>query len=182
MPELTFRRHFKAERRFTVKIKGISQFNLKSSKYGYFVRALSAPKNELERSSDRKKWIPRSEKSKAPAQLIYSLETIEQLDERGRAKRGMGEKLPDFFSLSQCLRAVGAVIDAKQGQLVELNRNAEVDSIPSIAVRYLTLNGAFVREEHSAPALYDQRVHLYKSRRLELDPSDFSTATTRRSN
>jgi hypothetical protein len=182
MPELTF--HARSLRAIgqDLEIKGISQFNLKSSKYGYFVRALSTPKSELDRSSDRKKWIPRSEKSKAPAQLIYSLQTIEQLDERGRAKRGMGEKLPDFFSLSQCLRAVGAVIDAKQGQLVELDRNAEVDSIPSIAVRYLTFNGAFVREEHSAPALYDQSVHLYKSRRLELDPSDFSTVPTRRSN
>jgi hypothetical protein len=129
MPEVTF--HARSLRAIgqDLESKGINQFNLKSSKYGYLVHA-------------------------------------------GRAKRGVGEKLPDFFSLSQCLRAIGAVIDAKRGQLVELSRNTEVDSIPSIVVRYLTLNGSYVSEEHAAPALYDRSVHLYKSRRSESDASD----------
>lgn len=169
MPELTF--HARSLRAIgqDLESKGISQFNLKSSKYGYLVHALGAPKEGLLRSLGRNLGVGADEKPKAPARFIYSLETIEQLDERGRARRGMGERLPDFFSLSQCLRAVGAVIDAKHGQLVELNRNVETDSVPSIQVRYLTLNGSYVREEHSAPALYDRSVHLYKSRHAEAD-------------
>lgn len=181
MPELMF--HARSLRAIgqDLESKGISQFNLKSSKYGYLVHALGTPKEGLLRSLGRSIGIEADEKPSAPARFIYSLETIDQLDDRGRAKRGMGEKLPDFFSLSQCLRAIGAVIDSKRGQLVELSRNAEVDSIPSIVVRYLTLNGSYVSEEHSAPALYDRSVHLYKSRRPEADTSDDLMAPTQRS-
>jgi hypothetical protein len=181
MPEVTF--HARSLRAIgqDLEDKGINQFNLKSSKYGYLVHALGAPKEGLLRSLRRNIGVSTDEKNHAPARFIYSLETIDQLDDRGRAKRGVGEKLPDFFSLSQCLRAIGAVIDAKRGQLVELSRNAEVDSIPSVVVRYLTLNGSYVSEEHSAPALYDRSVHLYKSRRPESDASDDFAAPTQQS-
>lgn len=139
------------------------------------MHASTAPKEGLLRPLRRSVGAEADEKAGAPARFIYSLETIDQLDDRGRSKRGMGEKLPDFFSLSQSLRAVGAVIDAKRGQLVELSRKAEVDSIPAIVVRYLTLSGSYVSEEHSTPALYDRSVHLYKSRRPADASGDLAT-------
>jgi len=169
MPESTF--HARSLRAIgqDLEQKGISRFNLKASRYGYLVRAAGAPKEGRLRALEDNIGVGTDESKEAPARFIYSRETIEQLDDRGRARRGLGETLPDFFSLSQCLRAIGAVIDARRGQLVELNRNLEADSIPSIVVRYLAWNGSYVSEEHSAPALYDRSVHLYKSRRPESD-------------
>jgi len=167
MPESTF--HARSLRAIgqDLEQKGIRQFNLKASKYGYLVRAAGAPREGRLRALENNVGVGADESKEAPAHFIYSLETLEQLDDRGRARRGLGETLPDFFSLSQCLRAIGAVIDARRGQLVELKRNLEPGSIPSIVVRYLTSNGSHVSEEHSAPALYDRSVYLYKSRRPE---------------
>jgi hypothetical protein len=69
-----------------------------------------------------------------------------------------------FFSLSQCLRALGVAIDAKRGELLQLERNTRTSTIPSIVVQYQTSTGERVREEHSLPNLYDYCVHLYKTR------------------
>jgi hypothetical protein len=72
--------------------------------------------------------------------------------------------MPDFFSLSQCLRALGVVIDAKRGEFLQLERNTRTSAIPSIVVQYQTSTGERVREEHSLPNLYDYCVQLYKTR------------------
>ena len=85
--------------------------------------------------------------SSRPLEWTYSLAAIDRLDERGRAKRGTGSGMPDFFSLSQCLRALGVVIDAKRGELLQLERNTRTSAIPSIVVQYQTSTGERVREE-----------------------------------
>ncbi len=163
--------------------QGITQFNLTSSNEGYLVRALrGSMDNNLSRGSVGKRAGHRNTDSAGPAELAYNVEAIERLDEQGRAKRDMGNKLPDFFSLSQCLRAVGAVIDAKRGLLLQLDRNAEPNAIPSIVIHYQTSTGVEIREVHPSPNVYDYSVHMYKSRRPETDLMESDAESTERSN
>jgi hypothetical protein len=162
---------------------GISQFNLTSFKDGYLVRGLPR-KIDGETSHGRggKKSSQKNGDSNRPSKIEYTVEAIDRLDELGRAKRDMGNKLPDFFSLSQCLRAVGAVIDAKRGQLLQLDRNTEPNTIPSIVIHYQTSTGAEIREVHPSPNVYDYSVHMYKSRRPEADPLEADAEPTKSSN
>jgi hypothetical protein len=162
---------------------GITQFNLTSSKDGYRVRVLPrGVDGNASRGLAAKRAGHRNADSDGPSELAYTMEAIERLDEQGRAKRDLGNKLPDFFSLSQCLRAVGAVIDAKRGQLVQLDRNVEPNTIPSIVIHYQTSTGVEIREVHPSPNVYDYSVHMYKSRRPEADSMESDAEPTERSN
>jgi hypothetical protein len=79
------------------------------------------------------------------------------------------------------LRAVGAVIDAKRGQLLQLDRNAEPNTMPSIVIHYQTSTGVEVREVHPSPNVYDYSVHMYKSRRPEADSMESDAEPTEQS-
>jgi hypothetical protein len=152
---------------------GITQFNLTSFKDGYLVRAV--PRTVESDASQRraaKKAHLRNGHSNGPSEIAYTEQSIDRLDELGRAKRDIGNKLPDFFSLSQCLRAVGAVIDAKRGQLLQLDRSAAPNTMPSIVIHYQTSTGVEIREVHPSANVYDFSVHMYKSRRPEADPME----------
>lgn len=153
--------------------RGITQFNLTSFKDRYLVRAL--PRTLDSNTSQRratKKTSRRNGGSNGPSEIEYTEEVIDRLDELGRAKRDLGNRLPDFFSLSQCLRAVGAVIDAKRGHLLQLDRSAEPNTIPSIVIHYQTSTGVEIREVHPSANVYDFSVHMYKNRRPEVDPME----------
>lgn len=145
--------------------RGITHFELTPVTDGYRVRVpYGATKVDETIETDSQGISRRRSASSRPLELTYSLAAIDRLDERGRAKRGTGSGMPDFFSLSQCLRALGVVIDAKRGELLQLDRNTRTSTIPSIVVQYQTSTGEHVREEHSLPNLYDYCVHLYKTR------------------
>ena len=157
---------------------GITQFNLTSSENGYLVRELPRAVDSNASRGLIGKRARRNADLDRPAELAYTVETIERLDEEGRAKRDIGNKLPDFFSLSQCLRAVGAVIDSKRGQLLQLDRNAEPDTVPSNVIHYQSSTGVEIREVHPSPNVYDYSVHMYKSRRPETDAMDSDGGST----
>ena len=157
---------------------GITQFNLTSSENGYLVRELPRAVDSNASRGLIGKRAGRNADFDGPAELAYTVETIERLDEEGRAKRDIGNKLPDFFSLSQYLRAVGAVIDSKRGQLLQLDRNAEPDTVPSIVIHYQSSTGVEIREVHPSPNVYDYSVHMYKSRRPETDAMDSDGGST----
>jgi len=146
--------------------RGVMQFELMPAANGYLVRVpYGATRANAPSQTEGQQMSRRSSASSKTVELTYSLQAIDTLDDKGRAKRGIGNGMPDFFSLSQCLRALGGLIDSKDGQLLRLDRNAQASKIPSIVVQYQTSTGERVREEHSLPNLYDYCVHLYKTRR-----------------
>jgi hypothetical protein len=102
----------------------------------------------------------------APTEINYSYEDIERLDQSGLASRGSG-RAPDFLSISQQLRAVGAIVDRKRGQLLRLDRVAEDNRIPSLTIQVRTTDGKCVLEQHSSSNLYDLCVRLYKAKRKD---------------
>lgn len=84
----------------------------------------------------------------------YSAEDLYKLDRVARLKQTGLAKKPDAASLSESLRAVGRVIDAKPGRLVRLVK----DERGKIAFEYKDQAGATRREEiHSLSAYQEQQ-------------------------
>jgi hypothetical protein len=161
--------------------KGVTQFELMPVADGYRVRApYGATRVKATNEADGQGMSQRMSASSSPVELTYSREAIDKLDEKGRAKRGRGNGMPDFFSLSQCLRALGAVIDSKHGQLLQIDRNPQENAPPALIVQYQTSMGERIREEHSLPNLYDYCVHLYKTRRPVVSLPDNTEAVRTR--
>jgi hypothetical protein len=159
----------------------ITQFELLPAADGYLVRVPYGAKkvNAAAETDGQANGRPASASSR-PIELEYTLSSVERLDERGRAKRGSASGMPDFFSLSQCLRALGTVIDTKHGQLLQIDRKPQTNAVPSLIVQYQTSMGERIREEHSLPNLYDYCVHLYKTRRPIVSLPDNSEAVRTR--
>jgi len=144
--------------------KAIATFCLRFSEDRYFVRGLVEMRKEKRRSS---LWAPFRKKPACDdaLELTYSMEELERLDALGRARRSSGHKLPEFFSVSQQMRALAALIGRKGGHITRVDRVAYAGMIPSIEVHYKTTAGDLASEEHSAGNLYDYCVHMFKTRK-----------------
>jgi hypothetical protein len=148
--------------------RGIASFSLSFAEDHYRVRAAMKPKPIATQPPNRF-WFRRRVQEPvqaAPTEIHYSYEDIERLDQSGLASRGSG-RVPDFLSISQQLRAVGAIVDGKRGQLLRVDRVAEEDRIPSLTIQVRTTDGKCVLEQHSSSNLYDLCVRLYKAKRRE---------------
>jgi hypothetical protein len=148
--------------------RGIASFSLSFAEDHYRVRAATKPKPVPAQPCGRL-WFRRRLQEPvqaAPTEINYSYEDIEKLEQSGLASRGSG-RAPDFLSISQQLRAVGAIVDGKRGQLLRLDRVAEDDRIPSLTIQVRTTDGRCVLEQHSSSNLYDLCVRLYKAKRKE---------------
>ena len=145
--------------------KAIATFCLRLDEGRYIVRGLV----EMEKKTRRANGLWARLRKRPPCgdalELSYSMEEIERLDALGRTRRASGNKLPDFFSVSQQLRALAAMIDRKGGKIIRLDRIAYEGMIPAIAIHYRTLSGDHAAEEHTASTLYDYCVHMYKTRK-----------------
>lgn len=151
----------------------ITQFSLRLSENGYLLRR---PLREVGRAagSETETRDERDSGSSSHQQLeyLYTADAIERLDEIGRSRRGVGNGMPDFLSLSQCLRALGAALDAKRGRLLQLDRATQMNATPLFSIQYKNSTGEQVREDHTLPNLYDYCVRFYKTRRPESHDDD----------
>jgi hypothetical protein len=134
---------------------GVTTFRLKRSDDFYLVRG-ARPHSGIKRFLKLRRGDLQ--------ETTYSLDEIERLDELGQAKRGSGKVL-DLLTLSQVLRAVGTLIDLREGRLVELNRLAEPGAVPSLAFQYENHEGENVQEKYSYDDLRDFCEHMRKWRK-----------------
>ena len=85
---------------------------------------------------------------------------ILQLDEQGKARRDTTQITPsDSHSPSQCLRAVGAYVALKGGQLTVVSKHSQ-----GVVIEYLSPAGQQVREELSPASVYEFWVKMYLKR------------------
>jgi hypothetical protein len=157
--------------------RGIASFSLSFAGDHYRLRgAVRCQRAAAPRPS--RFWFSRRPETPepAPTDIYYSYEDIERLDQSGRAKRGPSSGLPDFFSLSQQLRAVGAIADRKHAQLLRLDRAGGDDLTPFLTVQMRIPDGTCQVEQHSASTLYDFCVRMYKARKKQASSFALSEA------
>jgi hypothetical protein len=148
-----------------LEVKAIATFCLRLSEGRYFVRGLVEPGRETRRKTSIWSAFRKKPANDDALELSYSMEEIEKLDALGRARRNTVNKLPDFLSVSQQLRALAAMIERKGGEITRVDRIAYEGMIPAVAIHYNTFAGDNTVEEHTASNLYDYCVHMYKTRK-----------------
>ncbi|MCH8055373.1 MAG: hypothetical protein IH857_04370 [Deltaproteobacteria bacterium] len=94
-----------------------------------------------------------------PLELRYTREDVERLDLEGQLKRRDPHGIPDFYSLSQILRTVGAYIDLKNSRLLGVYKRGV-----RLTIECEQAQGQRNTEEHTIPSFYDFFLHMYQHR------------------
>lgn len=95
--------------------------------------------------------------------LILGRSEIEELARKGRAQRFRPGRMPEFSRLSNTLRIVGAYLQTKRAQLIELKVRPF-----SISLSYRDADGELQTEERTIRSFYSLFLDLY-GRRHESD-------------
>ncbi|MFQ5682046.1 MAG: hypothetical protein ACE5HC_02135 [Candidatus Binatia bacterium] len=135
-------------------------FDLRSSGDTYLVRGKPAKRNPLQ--ALLQKWQGRDHREQESWQLSYSSADIARLEQLGRGNRREAHRLPDFYSQSSILRTLGAYLDMKGAQLLQVSRKEL-----TIMILYRTNRGHPELEERSISSFYNLYLQMYQKRQSE---------------
>jgi hypothetical protein len=98
-------------------------------------------------------------------ELRYTPEQLSHMDDEGRSKRGnLGS--PDAHSVSQIVRAVGALVDQKEARLMSVRKEEE-----KIEIEYESPLKGKVTEDFTVATLYEYWVRMYLKRSSRVEQS-----------
>jgi hypothetical protein len=102
--------------------QGLRAFDVENKDDAYLIRDQSAEEPETKNTGDPNAVPSEAEliRSDAPFKLRYTYDEIAGLELEGKARRRDPTGMPDAYSLSQLLRAVGAYVHHKHGRLLGL--------------------------------------------------------------
>ncbi len=100
--------------------RDISVFELKRLADNYVIQGTPEQTGSLR--SKIRQWLRRLRSGSTAELLALGLADIEQLSQAGRAKRSNPAQLADFHSVSNTLRTIGAYLDSREVELVELHK------------------------------------------------------------
>lgn len=145
----------------TLEVLDLEAFELKSDGRDYLVRgetaALLLEKQDLQESGLRAVWrrLLRGQQAKPRSiELRYTPEDIDRLQREGQTRRRDPHEIPDPYSVSEILRAVGAYLDLKGAHLLEVSRRNG-----RVTIQYETAEGRRTVEKHKLSSLYNFWVH-----------------------
>jgi hypothetical protein len=108
---------------------------------------------------------PAEIKEQETVELRYTPEQLSHMDEEGRSKRG-DLTSANAHSVSQVVRAVGALVDQKQARLLSVRKDEQ-----TIEIEYeLPLKGR-ITEEFTVATLYEFWVRMYLKRSSRIEES-----------
>jgi hypothetical protein len=103
----------------SLEARRINIFELKRETGRYVVNG--APEKPASLVGMLRQW--RSQGWKNGSQIIsYDAQDIERLERLGRGRRAKPNGLPDFYNLSNMLRTLGAYLESKNAQLLEIQK------------------------------------------------------------
>jgi hypothetical protein len=80
------------------------------------------PEKETSLLAALRNWQKQRRSEGLSASLTFTAQDVNQIDRQGRANRSQVNRLPDFYSLANTLRTVGAYLDLKGAQLMEIQK------------------------------------------------------------
>ena len=98
--------------------------------------------------------------SSGTLEIHYTDEDIARMDSEGQKKRTGEPGSPEAHTLSQILRAVGAFVDQKQGNLLSVTKDGQ-----DITIEYESALKRSMTEKFTVASLYDYWVKVYLRRR-----------------
>jgi hypothetical protein len=126
----------------------IEVFELTKQGEDYSVRG--EPEKETSLLATLRNWQKRLRSEGMTKALTYTSQDLEELDRQGAANRSKSNRLPDFHSLPNTLRTVGAYLESKDAELMELHKKQL-----SVAILSRNTAGYPELEERSLGSLYD---------------------------
>jgi hypothetical protein len=135
----------------------INVFELRYEDERYWVKG--DPDKEVSLLAVLRRWQKRWRREGLNSSLSYALRDIEQLERQGKTKRSRPNRLPDFYSLPNILRTLGAYLDAKEAELIELHKRPL-----TLTLLYRNRDGHPDFEERSIASFYDFFLKLHGKR------------------
>jgi hypothetical protein len=124
--------------------QGVTAFELHAVPAGYFIKNLGEPPFSLWN------WMREIFNRSAESVTVgFKLAEVEALSEAGRARRSAAGQITNFRDLSNVLRTVGAYVDSKEGELIDLQKNPI-----SISLAYRDKLGNEQREDRTVSSFY----------------------------
>jgi len=134
--------------------KGVAGFELYSVPAGYFVKDLREQRPSS--TSTMWGWFRRERHSKTEFVTYgFELHDVEELSKTGRARRSNPGRVPRFRDPSNILRTIGAYLDAKEAQLLELHKRSI-----SVTVVYRDKSGREYREDRPVSSFHNIFIEL----------------------
>ncbi|MGE5303156.1 MAG: hypothetical protein ACM3TN_07480 [Alphaproteobacteria bacterium] len=135
----------------------INTFELRYEDERYWAKG--DPDKEISLLTALRQWQQRWRSKGLSSSLSYTLLDIEQLERQGKTKRSRPNRLPDFYSLPNILRTLGAYLDARDAELIELHKRPL-----TITLLYRNRDGHPDVEERSIASFYDFFLKLHGRR------------------
>lgn len=125
--------------------RGVTAFELHSVPAGYFIKELAG------RSSSTQNRLLRFLKNSTESTTYgFELTEVQALSSAGRARRSATDQIPNFRDLSNLLRTIGAYMDSKQVELIELQKRPI-----SISLAYRDKLGNEQREDRTVSSFHN---------------------------
>jgi hypothetical protein len=137
--------------------KHVSVFELKKLGDWYVIQG--APDKTGSLRSKLRQWRLRVGSGSTAESLALGLSDVQELSQTGRAKRSKPRRMPDFYSLANTLRTVGAYLDSKEVELLELHKRPL-----SITLSYRDKEGHEQVEDRTIASFYNLFLELYGKR------------------
>ncbi len=97
----------------------ITIFEIKNQPGRYVVRG--TPDKPTSVIASMRRWV-RGGENDASGTIHYSAKEIEEIERQGKKQRAKTGRLPDFYNLSNTLRTLGAYLNSKDAELLELHK------------------------------------------------------------
>ena len=138
--------------------RDISNFELKLLTDTYIISGM--PEQTRSVRSRVRQWLLRLRSGTRDESLTFALADVEKLSQAGRARRSRPGQLTDFRRVSNNLRTIGAYLDSKEVELVELHKRPI-----SITLSYRDKTGEEQREDRTVSSFYNFFLQLCGKRR-----------------
>ena len=118
--------------------------------------ARGEPEKETSLRATLRNWQKRLRTHGMATSMEFTARDIDELDQQGSSNRSKANRLPDFHGLANTLRTVGAYLDGKNADLIELHKK-------QLSVTILSRNTAGYpeMEERSLGSFYELFVKLH---------------------
>ena len=130
--------------------RDISVFVLKRLADDYALESLSEQTDSMVRQ-----WVQRLRSGSDTNLPTLGVADVERLSQAGRAKRSQPGQVPDFRTLSNTLRTIGAYLDGNEVELIELHKRRI-----SITLSYRDKAGQKRQEDRSISSFYRLFIEL----------------------
>ena len=138
--------------------KGVTGFELYKLKAGYFIKDLREHTPSFH--STLRDWLRGQRHGNIEfATYGFELKDVAELSKNGRARRSKQGQPIQFTDLSNMLRTIGAYLDSKGAELIELHKRPI-----SMTLVYRDKSGHEYREERPVSSFYNFFLQLYVKR------------------